>query len=107
MLIGKSSKRPNLEIVRRLKRALLTVLELPDDATITVSQLACLEQGCAPLETVIGLLRPNVPQLQYKIHKATADVTAADLSLIAASWGFDAKNTAFESFFKVNHIARR
>ena len=59
MLIGKSSQRPNLETVRRIKRVLIAALELPEDAIITVSQLACMEEDCAPLETVIGLLRPS------------------------------------------------
>ncbi|MEN0061186.1 MAG: hypothetical protein AAGA48_03495 [Myxococcota bacterium] len=59
MLIGRPSKRPNLETIRRIKRTLREALELPEDATITVSELTCLEEGCAPVETVFGLLRPN------------------------------------------------
>ena len=57
MLIGKSSKRPSLEKVRRIKRALHENLPFQEDTIITVTQLACLEEGCAPVETVIGLLR--------------------------------------------------
>lgn len=99
MLIGNSTKRPNIESVRRIKKALRTVLDLPEDTVMTVSQLACLEQDCAPLETVIGLLRSGEPQLQYKIHKATDAVESGDLALASAVWGYDTQRSAFEPFF--------
>ena len=38
MLIGRSSKKPNLEKVRRLKGALREALELADDAMVTLVQ---------------------------------------------------------------------
>ena len=69
MLIGAPSNRPSLQAVRRIKRSLHEALGLSDDDLITVTQLACLEEDCAPLETVIGLLRPSRPQLQHKVHK--------------------------------------
>jgi hypothetical protein len=87
MLIG-NRKKPDLAQVRRIKRALRLTLDLPDEATVTVTQLACLEEDCAPLETVIGLLRPAAPQLQHKIHKATDAVDAEDLLLVCMGWGF-------------------
>ena len=75
-------------------------LHLSDDATITVTQLACLKAECAPLETVIGLLRPGQPQRQKKIHKATDDVDAGDLSHVCREWGvvspLDNLRTLFE-----------
>ena len=87
MLIGNSSQRPNLEAVKRIKQALREALELPEEAMITVSQLTCLEEECAPLETVIGLLRPNAPQRQHKVHKATDTVDADDLVKVCTAWG--------------------
>lgn len=92
MLIGDASKRPQLEHVRRIKRALREALDLPDDATVTVSQLACLEEACAPLETVIGLLRPGSPQRQHRVHKPTDDIDAQDLAQVCEAWGFAAPN---------------
>ena len=79
MLIGNASKKPKIETIRGLKRALFEGLDLPEDAMITVTQLACLEEACAPLETVMGLLRPGMPTLQFKVHKATKDIDAQDL----------------------------
>ena len=97
MIIGSASKRPNIKAVRRIKRALLEVLELPDDAMVTVTQLACLEEDCAPLETVIGLLRTGLPQLQHKIHKATDAIDAADLVAVCDAWGFSTTRTDIET----------
>ncbi len=97
MLIGRGSKKPNLETVRHIKRSLREALELPEDTLITVTQLACLEEDCAPLETVIGLLRPGVPQLQHKVHKPTDSVDAADLVQVCKTWGFSVDISFFNT----------
>ena len=91
MLIGTSPRRPNLERARRIKKALREALNLPGDVTVTVPELACLEEGCAPVETVIGLLRPDAPQLQCKLHKPMDVVDAKDLFQVCTAWGFDVK----------------
>jgi len=100
MLIGSSSNRPNLKLVRRIKTVLRQVLELPEDAMITVTQLACLEEDCAPLETVIGLLRSGSPQLQHKVHKETDAIDAGDLLQVCEAWGFSVQISAIESILK-------
>ena len=102
MLIGKSSKKPNLKTIRRLKQELREALELSEDSTITVTELACLEEDCAPIETVFGLLRPNEPQLQHKLHKPTDDVDARDLMEVCTAWGFPVQMAAFVSLDKEN-----
>ena len=91
MMINTSRRRPNLERVRRIKKALREALRLSNDATVTVTELACLEEGCAPVETVIGLLRPDAPQLQYKLHKPMDAVDAKDLIQVCKAWGFDVR----------------
>ena len=100
MLIGNKPKRPNIKLVRSIKRVLREVLELSEDALITVTQLNCLEEDCAPLETVIGLLRSDTPQLQHKVHKATEDITAIDLLQVCEAWGFPVQISAIESTLK-------
>ena len=90
MLINTSSpRRPNLERARRIKRALREALRLSDDVTITVTELACLEEGCPPVETAIGVLRTDAPQLQCKLHKPMEAVDADDLVQVCTAWGFD------------------
>ncbi|MEM6929976.1 MAG: hypothetical protein AAF602_23765 [Myxococcota bacterium] len=100
MLIGKSRRRPNLETIRRIKRALREALALPDDATVTIAELACREEGCAPVETVFGLLPLNAAQLQHKVHKPVDAIEAADLVDVGAAWGFDPTTSDFEPFAK-------
>ena len=106
MLIGNLSTKPKLEHVRRIKKTLSDVLALPDSVIISVNQLACLEQDCAPLETVIVLLRPELPQLQNKIHKAVEDVTCEDLMNVCIDWGFDVQYSIVEKHFNLFHISR-
>jgi len=89
MLIRTSPRNPNLEQARRIKRALREALGLSDDMTVTVTELACLEEDCAPIETAIGMLRPDAPQLQYKLHKPMDAVDARDLADVCTAWGFD------------------
>ena len=100
MLIGSGSNKPNIQCIRRIKRCLRQALELPEDAIITVTQLACLEKGCAPLETVIGLLRVGNPRLQAKIHKATEAVAASDLHKICADWGYEVSVSKIKNAMK-------
>ncbi len=102
MLLGTSSKKPSLQTVRRIKASLRQALALDDDAIITVTQLACLEEDCAPLETVIGLLRPGMPQLQHKIHKPTDTITPNDLVDVAEAWGYNVENPLLHRLFKEN-----
>ena len=71
-------------------------LSLSDDMTVTVTELACLEKGCAPVETVIGLLRPDAPQLQCKLHKPMDAVDAKDLVRVCTAWGFDVQIAVLE-----------
>ena len=96
MLINTSPRRPNLEGSRRIKQALREALSLSDDVTVTVTELACLEAGCDPVETVIGLLRPDAPQLQFKLHKPMDAVDAKDLAQVFTAWGFDVQMSVLE-----------
>ncbi len=100
MLIGSSAKKPNLTALRRIKYTLREVLELDEDSVVTVTQLACLESDCAPLETVFGLLRPGTPQLQHKVHKATNDIHAEDLLQVCKAWGYNINKTVIEPLFQ-------
>ena len=92
MLINTSPRRPSLERIRYIKEALRAALTLPDGATVMVTELACLEEGCASIETVVALLRPDAPPLQHKLHKPTDAIDAEDLAQVCKAWGFDVQN---------------
>ncbi|MAW28642.1 MAG: hypothetical protein CMP98_07575 [Gammaproteobacteria bacterium] len=98
MLIGQSGRKPNLDKIRHIKQVLRDALDLPEDATITLTELACMEEDCPPVETVFGLLRSDAPQLQHKVHKTTEEVDADDLLEICKAWGLGLHADAFESF---------
>ena len=98
MLIGQSGRKPNLDKIRHLKQVLRDALDLPEDATITLTELACMEEDCPPVETVFGLLRSDAPQLQHKVHKTTEEVDANDLLEICKAWGLGLHADAFKSF---------
>lgn len=53
-------------------------LQLDAAVPISISQLRCSEPGCPPIETAIAVLAE--PKQTLKIHKALADVTAADVA---------------------------
>ncbi len=102
MLIGQSGRKPNLDKIRHIKQVLRDSLDLPEDATITLTELACMEEDCPPVETVFGLLRSDAPQLQRKVHKTIEKVDADDLLEICKAWGFGPPADAFESFVNDN-----
>ena len=99
-LLSQSRPKPNLDQIRMIKASLRQALELSEGDTITVTELACLEEDCAPLETVIGLLRDGHPQIQHKIHKPTNSLDINDLIEVCKVWGFDSRNMAFAPFDK-------
>ena len=88
MLIGKEPCRPNLERVRHVKEALHEALSLSHDTTVTATELACLEESCASVETAIDLFWPNAPKFRSKLHKPTDTVDAEDLVQVCTEWGF-------------------
>jgi hypothetical protein len=59
---------------RAIKSWAREVLTLPDEAVVSVSELACHVPGCPPRETVI-LVMQSGETVQVSIHKAMKDVT--------------------------------
>ena len=59
-------------------KALVDDLVGTEDVTVFVTELACIEPGCPPIETVIALLGAD-GNVQYKIHKPAADVSIDDV----------------------------
>ncbi|RXT29780.1 hypothetical protein B5P46_01500 [Rhizobium leguminosarum] len=55
------------------------LLLLPDDAVVSVSELACHVPGCPPKETVI-LVMQGTETVQASVHKPMTDVTEDDVA---------------------------
>lgn len=63
--------------VAQLKAWIAEAWSLNPDIPISVSQLACSEPGCPPIETAITLM--SSPSEQYKIHKPLEAIEQADV----------------------------
>ncbi len=63
-----------------VKRWVRQLLELPDDTAVTVAELACRDDGCPDIETVIGVLEPGKPIRTFRVHVALAET---DYSTVA------------------------
>ena len=100
MLLSQSRPKPKLDQIRMIKASLRQVLKLSEGDTVTVTKLACLEEDCAPLETVLDLLRDGHLQIQFKIHKPTNSIDINDLIEVCEAWGFDSRNISLIPFDK-------
>ena len=58
-------------------------LPADDAAIVMVTELACHEPGCPPVETVIALFGGASPRT-WKIPRAASDLTAADVAAALA-----------------------
>lgn len=64
---------------RAIKSWVRAVRTLPDEAVVSVSELACHVPGCPPKETVI-LVMLGTETVQVSIHKPMTDVTEDDVA---------------------------
>ena len=64
-------------------------ITLSEGEGLIVSELACKEPGCPPVETVIGVLGSSARRVT--IHKQASEVTEGDvaIALSSASCGHD------------------
>ena len=51
------------------------LLDLPDGTPVSVVELACRDEGCPDIETVIGIMEANKPIRTIRVHVALAEVT--------------------------------
>ncbi|KXF75162.1 hypothetical protein ATN84_21065 [Paramesorhizobium deserti] len=65
---------------RAIKKWTREALALPDDAVVSVNELACHVPGCPPKETVV-LVMQGGRTIQVSVHKALHDVTRDDIAL--------------------------
>jgi hypothetical protein len=67
------------EALRRVKRWTRERFALPDDAVISVSEIACSLPGCPPLETVVVFWTTAETRHHFKIFKPAEEVVEDDL----------------------------
>jgi len=75
----RSSERAN-----EIRAQVAAALALNEEATVMVSELACMEEGCPPVETVIAVFRSAKQKLQFRMHCPMAEITAQDIEEMCA-----------------------
>ncbi|MFM7220724.1 MAG: hypothetical protein ACKO21_11025 [Nodosilinea sp.] len=76
---GSSSKSPHVRRIREFVRE----ITLDAETNIVVTELACLEPGCPPIETAIVIMGKK-PET-YKIEKEMKDVNLEDVRRVLSS----------------------
>lgn len=66
------------DLVDRLRRWVRTCLGLDENDVVMVTQLACRDAGCAPVETVLAVLRPGAP-LRRTLPMPADAISVADV----------------------------
>jgi nitrate reductase delta subunit len=67
------------EAAQRVKRWTRERFELPPDAVVFVSEMACGLPGCPPLETVVAFWSAADTRHHFKVFKPLAEVIEEDL----------------------------
>lgn len=73
-----------------IKAWIRTAFSLSDDIVIVVSEIACREEDCPDIETVIGIMRPGEAIEALRIHKPVSEIAHDDIVALT----MDAGNSA-------------
>lgn len=69
---------------RLIKAWAIERFALAEDTAVMVAELDCLEPGCPPHETVIAFWDASKRRHQFKVMKAAAAVTRADVDALGS-----------------------
>lgn len=72
-------KRALPEKSRQIKAWIRSHHQLDEDVVLSLSELACRDEGCPDIETVIGIMRPGRPIEIIRFHKTIAELTEKDI----------------------------
>jgi hypothetical protein len=67
------------EGLRRIKAWTRARFQLPEEATILVTELACAVPGCPPIDTVVAFWTEGDRRHHFKVFKPAAEVVEEDL----------------------------
>lgn len=76
-LFSQDNPKADPKQIQQIKNWVYRILDVDSSIPISISQLACKEAGCPPIETVIAVM--TTPVQHYKIHKAVNDVDEVDI----------------------------
>ncbi|RWD32106.1 MAG: nitrate reductase [Mesorhizobium sp.] len=67
------------EKARQIKAWVRELCNLDDAVVVSITELACRDQDCPDIETVIGIMRPGEKIEMIRIHKEIAEVMREDV----------------------------
>lgn len=73
------------ERARQIKAWVRELRYLEDEVVVSITELACRDDGCSDIETVIGIMRPGEKIETIRIHRAIDGVTREDVADAAGS----------------------
>lgn len=68
-----------------IKAWVRAALQLPEEATVMVTEWQCAEPGCPPLETVIAVWDRQTGTHQHKVAKPLCDVVFEDIAQLGGN----------------------
>lgn len=68
------------ERTRQIRAWVRDVCSLDDAVVVSITELACRDDDCPDIETVIGIMRPGEKIETIRIHKPIAEVTREDVA---------------------------
>lgn len=68
------------EKTRQIKAWVRELFELDETVIVSITQLACRDEDCPDIETVIGIMRPGEKIETIRVHSPIAEVTREDLT---------------------------
>lgn len=83
MIFGRPKR--DAALIRKIREWAYQCLPISAEATVSVMELECREEGCPPLETVIAAMEQGKETRQWKFHKPMPEITYADVTNVAAN----------------------
>ena len=75
-----NKKKPNIEIIRSLKKIFSEKKQIPDTSLLSIAELACHEPNCPPIETIITERNENGKVRNWRIAKPINDIQETDIN---------------------------
>ena len=75
-----NKKKPNIEIIRSLKKIFSEKKQIPDTSLLSIAELACHEPNCPPIETIITERNENGKLRNWRIAKPINDIQETDIN---------------------------
>ena len=75
-----NKKKPNVELIRKLKIQISEKYKLPESTIISVAELACHEPGCPPIETVFTARAEDGSMQNWKIGKSIDKIEQSNIN---------------------------